>query len=196
MEYSWWGRMTSLEHVYWIIAIAASVFLMIQLVLAFISGMDFHIGSDLGEHGGLDSSSSDFNFPHFQLLTIRNVVAFFTVFGWVGLAMIHADASTALTIIISLVCGLTMMFIMSAMFLGLSRLQTSGNLDVSLAKGLQAKVYLTIPPKRKGEGKIEVVIQGKIVEMNAMTDNAEQIPTGTFVNIKDILNNQALVERV
>jgi hypothetical protein len=196
MDYSWWGQMTSLEHVYWIIAVAASVVLLIQLALAFVSGMDFHIGSDLGTHGGGDSSSSDFTLPHFQLLTIRNVVAFFAVFGWVGIAMIHANASTSLTIFVSFVCGLAMMFIMSAMFLGLSRLQTSGNLDVSLAKGLQAKVYLTIPSKRSGEGKIEVVIQGKIVEMDAMTDNAEQIPTGTLVNIKDILNNQALVERV
>lgn len=195
MEYSWWGQMSSLEHVYWIMAVAASVVLLIQLVLAFVSGIDFHMGSDLGSNGGGDSSS-DFNLPHFQLLTIRNVVAFFAVFGWVGLAMIHANASTALSIVISFICGLAMMFIMSAMFLGLSRLQISGNLDVSLAKGLQAKVYLTIPKKRIGEGKIEVVIQGKIVEMDAMTDDDEQIPTGTLVKIKDILNNQALVERV
>lgn len=196
MDSNWWGQMTSLEHVYWIIAVAASVVLLIQLVLAFVSGMDFHIGSDLGAHGCGDSSSSDFNLPHFQLLTIRNVVAFFAVFGWVGLAMIHANASTSLSILVSFFCGLAMMFIMSAMFLGLSRLQSSGNLDVSSAKGLQAKVYLTIPSSRKGEGKIEVVIQGKIVEMDAMTDDVEPISTGTFVNIKDVLNNQAVVERV
>jgi hypothetical protein len=195
MEYNWWGQMTSLEHVYWIIAVAASVVLLIQLVLAFVSGVDFHIGSDLGAHGGADGNS-DFNVPHFQLLTIRNVVAFFAVFGWVGLAMIHANASTSLTILVSFVCGLAMMFIMSAMFLGLSQLQSSGNIDVAFAKGLQAKVYLTIPQKRKGVGKIEVVIQGKIVEMEAMTDDIESISTGSFVNIIDVLNNQALVERV
>jgi hypothetical protein len=186
--------MTSLEHVYWIIAIAASVILLIQLVLAFVSGLDLHVGSDLGAHGGGDSSG-DFNLPNFQLLTIRNVVAFFAVFSWVGLAMIHADTSTALTIIVSVVSGLVMMFIMSAMFLGLSRLQSSGNLDVSLAKGNQAKVYLSIPATRKGVGKIQVVIQGKVVEMDAMSDDIELIPTGNIVNVKDILNNQALVER-
>ena len=194
MEASWWGQMTSLEHVYWIIAIAASVILLIQLVLAFVSGLDLHVGSDLGAHGGGDGSG-DFNVPNFQLLTIRNVVAFFAVFSWVGLAMIHADASTALTIIVSVVSGLVMMFIMSAMFLGLSRLQSSGNIDVSLAKGNQAKVYLSIPATRKGVGKIQVVIQGKVVEMDAMSDDIELIPTGNIVNVKDILNNQALVER-
>ena len=58
MEASWWGQMTSLEHVYWIIAIAASVILLIQLVLAFVSGLDLHVGSDLGAHGGGDSSGA------------------------------------------------------------------------------------------------------------------------------------------
>lgn len=194
MDASWWGQMSSLEHVYWIIAIAASVVLLVQLALAFVSGMDLHIGGDLGAHDGGDGSS-DFNVPHFQLLTIRNVVAFFSVFGWVGIAMIHADASTSLTIVVSFLCGLLIMVIMSTMFLGLARLQSSGNLDVSLARGKQAKVYLSIPAARKGVGKIEVVIQGKIVEMDAVTEDIEQICTGSFVNVKDILNNQALVER-
>jgi membrane protein implicated in regulation of membrane protease activity len=189
MNPSWWGQMTSVEHVYWIIAIAGSIFLLIQLVLAFVSGIDFHIGSDLGAHGG------DFGFPHFQLLTLRNIVAFFAVFGWVGLAMFHAGASITLTIIVSFFCGLLVMVIMSAMFFGLSHLQSSGNIDVSLAKGQQANVYLTIPPTRKIGGKIEVTLQGKIIEMNAITDNTEPIPTGTIVMITDILNNQALVER-
>jgi hypothetical protein len=189
MEYSWWGQMSPLEHVYWIISIAASVVLAIQLVLAFVSGLDFHMGSDLGAHGG------DLNLPHFQLLTIRNVVGFSAVFGWVGLAMIHAHASTALTIAVSFVCGLCMMAIMTAMFLGLSRLQSSGNLEVSSAKGKDAKVYLAIPPARKSGGKIELVLQGKVVELDALTDQAEQIPTGAFVTVKDIINNQALVER-
>jgi hypothetical protein len=189
MDYSWWGQMTSLEHVYWIISVAASVILAIQLVLAFTTGFDFHMGSDLGAHGG------DMNLPHFQLLTIRNVVGFFAVFGWVGIAMIHAHASTALTIAVSFACGLAMMGIMTAMFLGLSRLQSSGNLDVASAKGQEAKVYLTIPPARKSGGIIEVVLQGKMVEIDALTDNGEQIPTGAFVKVKEIINNIALVER-
>jgi hypothetical protein len=190
MDNTWWAAMSSLEHVYWIIAVAASVMLAVQLALAFVSGLEFHMGSDLAAHhdGGFDA-------PHFQLLTIRNVVAFFAVFGWSGLALYHAGVSHALTIFISFSCGLAMMFIMAAMFWGLSKLQSSGTIDVNGAKGEIAETYLTIPPLRKGTGKIEVILQGKKVEMDALTDDPEKIATGSAVKIIAILNNQAIVER-
>ena len=191
MDNSWWGTLTPLEHVYWVIAIASSVVLAIQLVLALVSGLDFHMGGDLAAH-----HAGDIDLPHFQLMTIRNVVAFFAVFSWVGLALNHAGVSTVLTVLISFVAGLVMMAIMASMFLGLSKLQASGTLDVTLARGLPAETYLTIPPARKGIGKIEVVLQGKKVEMDALTGDSAQIVTGTAVKIIGIENNQAIVERI
>jgi hypothetical protein len=190
MDVSWWEHMATLEHVYWIIAVAGSVVLLVQLVMAFASGLDFHVEGDVAAHSG-----TDINLPHFQLLTIRNVVAFFVIFGWVGIAMIHANATVPLTIIVSFCCGLIMMVLVAAIFVGLSKLQTSGNGDVSLAKGSEAQVYLTIPPARKSGGKIEVVLQGKKVEMDALTDDSLPLLTGVSVKIKEVLNNQAIVER-
>jgi hypothetical protein len=191
MDHSWWGTLTPLEHVYWIIAIASSVVLAIQLVLASVSGLDFHMGSDLAAHHG-----GDVDVPHFQLMTIRNIVAFFAVFSWVGLALHHAGCSNVITIGVSFVSGLAMMVLLALMFLGLSKLQTSGTLDVKKAKGQPAETYLTIPPARKSTGKIEVVIQGKKVEMDAVTDDPVSIATGTSVKIIDVVNNQAIVERI
>jgi len=190
MGQHWWATLTSLQHVYWIIAIAASVALTIQLILVCVSGVEFHMGSDLGAHHGGDVEAS-----HFQLLTIRNIVAFFAVFGWVGLALNHAGFATTDTIIASFFSGLLMMVIMAAMFLGLSKLQSSGTLDFTAAKGLAAQTYLIIPASRKSFGKIEVVLQGKKVEMDAITDDTQHISTGTIVKILDIINNQAVVER-
>jgi len=191
MDSSWWGQMPPLEHVYWIIAVASSVVLLIQMVLAFVSGLDLHLGSDLAAH-----SVGDVDLPHFQLLTIRNVVAFFAVFSWVGIAMIHAKASLALTIIVSCLCGLSVMGVMAAMFFGLWKLQGSGNVEMSGAKGEQASVYLAVPAARTGTGKITVVVQGKQVEMDAVTDSAQSIPTGSLVKVREVQNNQAIVERV
>jgi len=191
MDSSWWGQMSSFEHVYWIIAVASSMVLLIQMVLAFASGLEMHMGSDLAAH-----SAGDVALPHFQLLTIRNVVAFFAVFSWVGIAMIHANASVPLTIIVSFLCGLSMMGIMAAIFFALWKLQGSGNVEMSGAKGKQANVYLTIPANRAGTGKINVVVQGKPVEMDAVTDSGQPISTGTVVKVKDVQGNQAVVERV
>ena len=161
------------------------------MVLAFVSGLELHGGGDLADH-----SFGDADLPHFQLLTVRNVVAFFAVFSWVGIAMIHAKASLALTIAVSFACGLSVMGIMAAMFLGLWKLQGSGNVDLGGAKGASASVYLTVPASRSGIGKINAVVQGKHMEIDAVTDSAEPIPTGAVVKVRDVQNNQAIVERV
>ncbi len=50
MDVSWWGQMSALEHVYWIIAIAGPVVLLVQLVLAFASAIDLHMGIDMTAH--------------------------------------------------------------------------------------------------------------------------------------------------
>jgi hypothetical protein len=194
-ESMWWNSMTSFEHVYWIIAIAASTILIIQFVIACVAGLDIHggdvhTGSDLGAHG------NEFGMPHFQLLTIRNIVAFFAIFGWSGLAFYHNHVSSGVVIVLSFLCGLAMMAITAGIFYFLSTLQSTGNVDVSLAKGQNATVYLPVPPSRQGTGKIEIVLQGKKNELNALTNDTERIPTGASVKVIEISNNQAIVERI
>jgi hypothetical protein len=139
MDQSWWGAMSSVEHVYWIIAIAASTILAVQLIIACISGLEFHIGSDLGSH---DVGHHDIDMPHFQLLTVRNIVAFFALFGWSGLAFYHGGFHIGVVILLSFICGFIMMVITALIFLALSKMQSSGNLDYAAAKGLKAVAYL------------------------------------------------------
>jgi len=197
MDHGWWASMSPLEHVYWIISIASSTVLAIQLVIAMFTGLDLHMGSDLGAHG-TDAGDHDagVGIPHFQLLTIRNVVAFFALFGWSGLAFYHAHLSTWLIIILSFMCGFLMMVVTALLFLGLSKLQSSGNIDYSAAKGKRATVYLRVPPAGQGAGQITLVLQGKSMEMEALNHEPQEIPTGTQVIIKDITNSKALIERI
>jgi len=199
MNPSWWGSLSPVEHVYWIIAIAASTLLAVQLVIACLSGFEFHVGSmgsDLGSHGGdAGGHHGDVGMPHFQLLTIRNVVAFFALFGWTGLAFNHQGLPLWLTIFLSSICGLIMMVITAALFYGMSRLQSDGNVNYNSAKGLLATAYLRIPPVGQGAGQIRVVLQGKIIEMEAVSTDTTEIPTGANVLIKEVSNSKAIVER-
>jgi hypothetical protein len=190
--------MATFERIYWIISVIATVFLVIQLVLVFISGLDFHLhlGSDLGAHGGAGGGhEGDFGVSHFTLLTLRNLVAFFALFGWSGIALYHKNIPVPWTILLSFLCGLLMMSLSAALFFLLSKLQTSGNIDLESARGLVASVYLTIPGQRQGTGKINVKLQDKIVEMDAVTDEQDKIPTGSSIVIRKVINNQAFVER-
>ena len=107
----WWTSMTAFEHIYWAIALTFSLILGIQLIIACISGLEFNSGSDLDVHHGGDIGT------HFQLLTIRNIVAFFAIFGWSGITLYHQHLSTVLVIILSFLCGLVMMFICAAIYM-------------------------------------------------------------------------------
>lgn len=198
MNPSWWGSLSPIEHVYWIISVAATTILAIQLVIACASGFEFHMGSmgsDLGGHSGDVGHDHDMGMPHFQLLTIRNVVAFFSLFGWTGLAFNHMGLPLGLTIFLSFICGLIMMVATAAIFYSLYKLQSDGNVDYNSAKGLKASVYLRIPPVGQGAGQIRVILQGKITEMDAISTETTEIPTGANVLIKDVANSKAIVER-
>ena len=198
MNPSWWGSLSSVEHVYWIIAVAASTVLAIQLIIACASGFEFHMGSmgsDLGSHGGDAGHHGDMGMPHFQLLTIRSIVAFFSLFGWTGLAFYHQNLPLWAVILLSILCGFIMMVLTAAIFYGLYKLQSDGNVHYDTAKGLNATVYLKIPAIGQGKGLIRVVLQEKTLDMDAVTTDSSEIPTGANVLIKEVSSSTAIVER-
>ena len=55
------------------------------------------------------------------------------------------------------------------------------------------ETYLFIPPKRLGLGKVHIRIQGSLHELDAMTDDETQIPTGKIVKVTGIVNDQILL---
>lgn len=185
MVTSIWVDFSLIEKIYYGIAVISSFILILQLVIAFISGIDMHPGTDL-----------DIGVPHFQLLTIRNFVAFFVLFGWSGLAFIQLDFPLLATLGLSFLCGFIMMCVTAGLFLLSIKLQSDGTLDYSQAKGLTGTVYLSIPPYRQGKGKITVTLQNRMIEMDALNISNLEILTGTPVRITDVINSNAVVERL
>lgn len=184
-----WAQMSTVEHIYLLIAVAATVVLLFQLILACFAGVEFHIN----DGSGVDTHHDAGLGTHFQLLTVRNLVGFFTILGWTGLAF-YGHMSLVLSIVLSFLCGLGMMITMATIFFLLHKLQSEGTMDVKKAIGLTGEVYITIPEKRTGYGKVNVVIQNQKRELHAITDGGN-IQSGTQVKITDVINNQLLVER-
>jgi len=91
------------------------------------------------------------------------------------------------------VSGLAAMFLIALIFYGVSRLQSSGNIHYANAVGRTGEVYLTIPAARKGTGKVQIVIQERLIEVNAVTDRKKPIPTGTNVKVTGILGEHVLL---
>src|SRR5690606_7856005 len=72
------------------------------------------------------------------------------------------------------------------------KLTQSGNADVYEALFTTADVYLPIPERRKGAGKILIKLGGSIREMEAVTEG-ESIQTGQKVKIVEILDGNTFV---
>lgn len=185
---SWWEALSIFERIYWMIAIPTTFMFLVQLVLTFVGGDGHEAGDDFDHDFDAGDLSADFHF-----LTIKNLIAFFAIFSWSGLACIDARLGIGLTIFISITCGLIMMLIMASIHYFMSKLSHSGTLNLNNSIGKTGSVYLTIPAKKDGMGKIQIKVQGALRTLNAMTSDLEDIKTGSIVEVESIINENVLV---
>ena len=128
-----------------------------------------------------------------NLYTFRNLVNFCLGFGWTAVLLNESIESNALLIIISVVMGVMLVAIVMWIFKWLSGMQQTGNIDVhKSAVGCEGKVYLTIPGERKGEGKVQIAINGAVREYAAQTDD-DTIITGTPIKVVEVLDPSTLL---
>ncbi|MBT7825028.1 MAG: hypothetical protein HN600_00400 [Bacteroidetes bacterium] len=204
-----WEALSTFEKIFWYIAIPFSVILLIQLVLTFV-GMDGG-SSDIGdvdtdvpdidvdtEADGVfnhdDGLHAGDGVPQFGIFTIRNFIAFFTIFGWAGIAGNRADLNTAWVIIIATVLGVLAMLIISALFYFISKLADSGGaLDMRNAVNKIGTVYLPINAKSGNIGKIQIMVQDSLHELKALTKQDEDLSTGTVVKVIGLASSNVLI---
>ncbi len=183
-----WQSLELIAKIYWCIAIPFSVLFILQIILTFFGGdvdeIEADGDSDVSTHGdtGID----------FQFLTLKNLVAFFTIFGWAGVACLDGGLGIGKTVLISFASGFIMMSVMASIVYFMGKLAESGTLNLNNAIGKVGSVYLPIPAKRNGFGKVQIKVQG-LQTLDAMTNNEEEIKTGSVVEVLEILNNEILV---
>lgn len=186
-----WQAMEFLEKLYWCFAIPFSLLFLIQIIITFFAGdMD-----SVEAEGDADAAVEGDTGIDFQFLTLKNLIAFFTIFGWTGIACLSGGMGTLATIFISVAAGLVMMTIMASIAYFMGKLTDSGTLNLNNAKGKLASVYLRIPAKRKGTGKVQVKVQG-LQTLDAITDNEDDIITGALVEIIEVVNNEILLVKL
>ena len=183
-----WQSLALIEKIYWCIAIPFSAIFVIQIILTFFGGDIDEIEAD----GDADISIEHDTGIDFQFITLKNLVAFFTIFGWAGIACLDGGLGIGGTVLISTISGLIMMTIMASIVYFMGKLTDSGTLNLNNAIGKTGSVYLTIPAKREGLGKVQIKVQG-LQTLDAMTDYEEDIKTGGVVDVIEILNNEILV---
>ncbi|WP_336517235.1 hypothetical protein [Pollutibacter soli] len=183
---SWWNSLVLFEKVLWGISLLFSLLFLFQLILT-LTGGDADSFGDADEYADGDDGADN------QYFTIKNLVAFFTMFGWAGIAAYSSGLAKWLVIILALIAGLIMVFLMVLLFKNISRLKHSGTMEINNAIDQVAETYLFIPSGRNGMGKVHVKFQGGLHELQAMTDDSEDIPTGKIVKVTGVINDSILL---
>lgn len=186
----WFAALTLFEKVYWITAIAGSLVLLILVVLTFVGGDVEDVSGDIDADIGGDSGIG------FQFLSFKNLMGFFTIFGWSGISCIDSGLSTGVTILVSTVCGLLMMLAMASLFYYLSKMQSSGTLKLQNALDQIGEVYLTIGANRSRIGKVSINVQGTLRELEALTDEDVDLKQGNVVKVNKVTDNGILIVKL
>jgi len=182
----WWDALELLEKIYWGIAIPFTVFFLLQLLLTFFGG-------DIPEDGGADFDVETDDGIGFQFFTLKNLVAFFTIFAWAGIACLDSGLSNGVAMIISFIAGIAMMGVMGSLFYFLGKATESGTLQMKNAVGAVGEVYMEVKAQRGNIGQIQVQVQGTLRTLEALTDDKENLPQGTVVSVSEIANNNILI---
>jgi hypothetical protein len=181
----WWTELAIAHKVFYAIAIATSAVLVLQLILSFFgldgdADADFDAG-DAGHGGGVG------------ILSVRTVTAFFTGFGWGGVAALEAGIALIPSVLLAVAAGGVLMGAVFALMRGLYAMRYSGTLDYTNAIGAAGSVYLPVPAAMAGPGQIEVRVQGRLCVVQAFTRAPAKIPNRARVRVVDVLDQQTLL---
>jgi len=117
--------------------------------------------------------------------------------GWVGFLFSRAGIGDVVSLICALVSGLITLVLMAKVMQVLMSMQEDGSTRMKNALGQTGQVYIRIPGEEKGKGKVNVTVQEKLCEFDAVTEESETIKTGETVYVTDVRpGNVLVVEKV
>ena len=213
----WWNSLSLAAQIFYCIALPSTLVLLVQTILMFIglgedadgdvdvdtdidadvdADVDVDLDGDIpdGDEGFLATVDAE-GFTGLRVFTVRGIIAFLVVFGWVGVVMETAGITLWLTLPVATASGFAIMLLLAFIFKALMKLRSDGNTDNRNAIGTAGRVHLTIPPSRTGEGKVHVMLQGAYVERDAVTDEDTPIPTGSEIVVVRVSGGTTLVVR-
>lgn len=218
----WWEALSQAERFLAIIAIPSTLILAIQTIMLLFGlaghGSDelesdtshFDAGHDHDGHiefdpaheldadhdvqDGHDHGDHDYD-AGLRIFTVRGFVAFFTMFGWTGLAMMRSGINGGISIGFGVICGIISMVAIAVIMKLFMKLQSDGTFEISHTLGRSGTVYLTIPAARKDKGKVTILAGDHLVELDAVTDNESPLKTGEEVTVIALSGSNTLVVR-
>jgi hypothetical protein len=192
-----------MESVYLICAVLGGTVMIVQFVLTLIGiGGDHDVGGDGHEpgfdvhhdvgggahHGHAAHDAAHGSSWFFGMLSLRALTAALAFFGLAGLGATQSAIEEPLRLLIALAAGVAAMFLVGWIMQSLAKLRSEGTVRIDRAVGATGTVYLTIPGARAGAGKVTVNVQNRLMELQAVTAQANELPTGAKVTVVSVVS--------
>ena len=195
----------------YVVAVPATVILILQTILLLFglgsggadadSDFDMDTDIDVDANGIPDSAEAEFDNDldgamgdsGLRLFTVRGMVAFFAVGGWAGIAALELGAPYWAAILIAVLFGLAALILVAFFFKWAMKLRSNGSLNIKNAIGKTGEVYMTVPANAKGKGKVNVVIQERYTELEAITKGDSDLKYGTRVKITALADGNTVI---
>ena len=120
------------------------------------------------------------------MLTFRSIAAAITFFGLGGLTARYYEITELSSFFVALISGCAALYMVAMMMKAMFQLKADGSVRMERAVGQLGRVYLTIPAKKAGTGKVTLNVQNRTVECSAITAEHE-IATGSSVKVVALL---------
>ena len=163
----WWNGLHNFQQVLFVIACAATLFMIVQIILLAIGSGDndasFDSDTSIDDVDTINDGGVGVTIFGLRILTVRSVIAFLAVGSWLTFALFYPIRFWA--ILPGVAAGIAAAFGIAAFMKITEKLQGNGNLQVENTVGKTAEVYLTIPANRGGNGKVNVYVQERYAEM-------------------------------
>ena len=178
--------------VYFYMGAVGSILFLIRMGLLVFSGVDsdveFDADIDVDVDGGIHAHGGDFT-----LFSMLSIVSFLMGAGWLGLACrVEWDMRPLAAAACASGFGFGLMLLSSLGMYQLRKLNEEGRYDVRNSIGQIGRVYLTIPAKGEGRGRVRVSVDGR-QKVLAAVSTGEAIESFTAVKIVDVQEGETLI---
>lgn len=181
----WWKGLSAVNQYFFGAAAFFSVFFLWQLAAAFhgLVGGESDAGghdADAGaHHGGGEADGAAM--MAFKLLSVRSVIAFFTLFTWAGALYLSQGMALTPALGWALLWGVAAMVLVALIFHWMRRLTETGTGRLSTCVGTEGVVSLDIPAG--GQGEARVTVSGVVSRVKARVQGGAAIKSGELVKV-------------
>ena len=191
----WWNNMDLIGQIFALIAIPSTLVLVVQtiLLLCGIGGDDIDAdGVDITGNG-VGDTPGDGGADGMVLFSLRGIMAMAAVGGWSGLVMYEAGINITVAVLLAVAFGFMALVGIAYLMKLAMKLQQNGTLDLGYAIGRVGTVYIPIPAEMKGSGKVNIAMQERFIEVDAMTSAGRKLATGESVRVTATNENGMVV---